>query len=261
MPQPTPSSDFYTAKSLYTLAGGAAATWIITNFYSKIFPYEPVPSILIALIIAQTISIVGYVTLSKVKKNASGYFIAVINGFLIASSALGFNTANSSVDETAGDKKTGTQQGSLITFMDKTSWLPPARLVQEVRQKSDSLHVITDTLTKTNLDLTISHKENEILYRTIAPENSVEPVASIRQNPEQKSSPIDSLGYQLVNVKLESRLLEHRSRRNHSDGDKIMFDRNMEEFSVRQQRVESQMRRELSQRINQSRQNQQPQNR
>src|SRR5262245_46618679 len=83
--------QLFTADSLLTLQGAAAVTWLVPNVLGAIIRIPDRVRALLALLIALGLSIYA-ATLGK-DGGTMTWVVAVLNGFLIAGSALGFNQA------------------------------------------------------------------------------------------------------------------------------------------------------------------------
>lgn len=81
--------QLFTADSLLTLQGAAAVAYLVPNVLGAIIPMPDRVRALIALIIALGLSF--YAASLGESDGAITWVVAVLNGFLIAGSALGFN--------------------------------------------------------------------------------------------------------------------------------------------------------------------------
>jgi len=159
--------EFLTINSLKTLGGSSTAVWltsgVIAFIFSKCDPY-PDWLKLIALILAVVISI--GITVSKKKKMAKYYVIALLNGLLIFSTATGYNTIHNEFSRSGGcdDSTKGTGLNSIFggvylssIFSFDKPWFLPKRLVEEnetlVKEK-ERLIISRDSLVSINKKLT-----------------------------------------------------------------------------------------------------------
>jgi hypothetical protein len=83
--------QLFTTDSLLTLQGSAAAAWLIPNVLGAIFPIPDRLRAAFALLIALGLSF--YAATLGEGEGITTWLIALLNGFLIAGSALGFNQA------------------------------------------------------------------------------------------------------------------------------------------------------------------------
>lgn len=84
------ASELFTWESLVTLQGSALACYLVANVLGKLIP--PLPDVgraWIAFLLALGIQIA--LTLSSEDPTAQTWIVAILNGFLIAASALGLN--------------------------------------------------------------------------------------------------------------------------------------------------------------------------
>lgn len=77
-------ADFFTIGTMVTLSGATGATFVVCNGLQRAFNFNPR---WLALLVAQTIVLVGVYTVSK--GELLDYFVGVINGFLVFCSAAG----------------------------------------------------------------------------------------------------------------------------------------------------------------------------
>jgi hypothetical protein len=138
--------DLLNKKTLYTLTGASVACWGAVGIFNDIFhnspPFSPT---LLVLVIALVTSIGAGLSDSKKKKDFSLYLAVLFNTIMITTSALGIHGINQSGDSGKSDKETlltKLTKSSIIPFIDKYPWLPPAKLVNEIvvkEEKIDSL--------------------------------------------------------------------------------------------------------------------------
>ncbi|MBX6751898.1 MAG: hypothetical protein IRY85_19935, partial [Micromonosporaceae bacterium] len=81
--------QLFTADSLLTLQGAAAVTYLVPNVLGAIIPMPDRVRALIALLIALGLSF--YAASLGQSEGVITWVVALLNGFLIAGSALGFN--------------------------------------------------------------------------------------------------------------------------------------------------------------------------
>jgi hypothetical protein len=83
--------QLFTTDSLLTLQGSAAAAWLVPNVLGAIFPIPDRLRAAFALLIALGLSF--YAATLGESEGVTTWLVALLNGFLIAGSALGFNQA------------------------------------------------------------------------------------------------------------------------------------------------------------------------
>jgi hypothetical protein len=79
-------SEFFTLQSMLTLTGATGAVFVISNGLQRAFDFNPK---WLALLIAQILSIVGVFITTEA--SISDFFVGIVNGFLIYSTAVGVN--------------------------------------------------------------------------------------------------------------------------------------------------------------------------
>jgi hypothetical protein len=85
--------QLFTPASLLTLQGSAAAAYLVPNVLGKMMTIGGRGRAWIAFVIAMGLSLLALTLLEKVEP--INWVVAVINGFLIAASALGINEVTS----------------------------------------------------------------------------------------------------------------------------------------------------------------------
>src|SRR5688572_29428887 len=83
--------QLFTTDSLLTLQGSAAVAWLVPNVLGSIFPIPDRLRAAFALLIALGLSF--YAATLGDGEGFTRWLVALLNGFLIAGSALGFNQA------------------------------------------------------------------------------------------------------------------------------------------------------------------------
>jgi hypothetical protein len=153
------TSEFFTLDSFKSLAGSSGAVWVSCAVINSVFGFNPKwLGLGISVIIALTVCI------TQKKKSIKYYAIALLNGMLIYSTAVGLNTINNadfSSKSTAPDttKKTSmirnvVHYSSLIPF-DKP-WFLPKTLVDEnemLFKEKEKVMLERDALIKSNKKL------------------------------------------------------------------------------------------------------------
>lgn len=94
MADPTLPTEFFTPQSMLTLTGATGIVFVIVNGVKTAFDFNPK---WFGLLISQIISLVG-VALSG--GHGLSYFVGVINGFLIFSTAAGVSSVGGPRDNT-----------------------------------------------------------------------------------------------------------------------------------------------------------------
>lgn len=140
---------FITEKTIFSITGISLACWIIANVIHIIFPHLTTDyAALIVLILALLMSFAAIFESKKRKKTFKLYLAALINSLLITLTSIGVNNVNSYAGSDNGQKKSeGVNKSSLIPFFDDDIWLPPAKLVNEIKQKTDSIDKVNDYVT------------------------------------------------------------------------------------------------------------------
>lgn len=101
MPDPTVADSFFTNQSFFSLAGATAIVFVVSNAVQRAFNFNPR---WFALVIAEAVAIFGTYA-SGGTHVATDYFIAVLNGCLIYTTACGTTTI------AAGAAEAGTTRG------------------------------------------------------------------------------------------------------------------------------------------------------
>jgi hypothetical protein len=83
---PVLPSEFFTLQSMLTLTGATGVVFVISNSIQRVFDFNPK---WLALLIAQILAIVGVIMTKQTA--VSDFFIGIVNGFLIYSTAVGAN--------------------------------------------------------------------------------------------------------------------------------------------------------------------------
>ncbi|OXA93796.1 hypothetical protein [Flavobacterium hercynium] len=78
--------EFFTLQSMLTLTGATGVVFVVSNGLQRAFNFNPK---WLALIIAEVLAIVGVITTKQYA--ISDFFVAIVNGFLIYSTAVGTN--------------------------------------------------------------------------------------------------------------------------------------------------------------------------
>ena len=138
-----PQEELLNKKTIYTLGAASALCWGAASIFNNIFqnspPFSPT---LLVLILAMAVSI-GAAKGQKKWREYSFYLTVLFNTILITISALGIHGLNQSVDSGKTEKKDSVNTSSLIPFIDRYPWLPPAKLVEEIAVKEEKIENIT----------------------------------------------------------------------------------------------------------------------
>jgi len=100
------TNNLYTFQSLGTLAGAAGVTFIISNVIQSVFNYNPK---WLALAVAEIISFA--IIIQSGSDKFSDYFIAIVNGFLIYSTAIG---GNALTGKPTSSRATSSEQSEML---------------------------------------------------------------------------------------------------------------------------------------------------
>jgi uncharacterized membrane protein YgcG len=92
--------QLFTSQSLFTLQGSALAAFLVPNVLGKVLKLAGRLRAGISLAISLVLQIV--VASSTDGKNGTTWIVAVLNGFLVAASALGVNQAAKGGDDVGG---------------------------------------------------------------------------------------------------------------------------------------------------------------
>ena len=123
--------ELYTTASLYTLAGASSAILVTCGVCAYVFEFNPR---WLGFVLAEIIAVVGVFTLRDVQKSDPRiWLVAIFNGFLIYSQAVGFNTLNHAFP--SPQVKTST----LIPMIDPIPWWPPAEQLEALAAANAAL--------------------------------------------------------------------------------------------------------------------------
>ena len=89
-------AEFFTLQSMLTLTGSAGATFLICNGLQRAFNFNPR---WLGLLVAEALAVFGTYA-SHHPAEATDYFVAVVNGFLIFATAAGGTSMGGSAPET-----------------------------------------------------------------------------------------------------------------------------------------------------------------
>lgn len=117
LPTAGSSSGLYTAASMATLAGASTLTLLISNALQSSLNFNPK---WLALAIAQAFSIAG-ISFTKGVYSGETIFVAVVNGFVIYSAAIGINRTGGSG---GGGRGAATTQGLQSPQPRRGFWTP-----------------------------------------------------------------------------------------------------------------------------------------
>lgn len=88
----TDIQDLFTAESLITLQGSTAAAFLVPNVVGVLIPRTPdLARMWLAFAISMGLSLAAAATTTSADSDLWKWIVAVLNGFLIAASALGIN--------------------------------------------------------------------------------------------------------------------------------------------------------------------------
>jgi SNF family Na+-dependent transporter len=90
-------TEFFTLQSMLTLTGATGVVFVVSNGLQRVFNYNPK---WMALLIAEVIAIIG-VILTK-NYGISDFFVGIVNGFLIYSTAIGANQMTGTPQQEGG---------------------------------------------------------------------------------------------------------------------------------------------------------------
>jgi hypothetical protein len=129
--------DYLSAKTIFSLSGSSAACVMLVGLLEKANLH--INQVVVVMIFATIISFIALFSDKKKRKTAKIYLVAFINAMLITSTSLGVNTANNYFPDKEDAKTEEVKKSSLIPFLGNEIWLPPAKLKDEIKIKSDSL--------------------------------------------------------------------------------------------------------------------------
>jgi uncharacterized membrane protein YqgA involved in biofilm formation len=97
--------DFYTTATLFSLSGSASAVWIITSVIGYLLESKASKQFKrwFGFILSITISILGAAFVNE--QQPLTWVVAVVNGFLIYTSAIGANTITEKAATVGGQRK------------------------------------------------------------------------------------------------------------------------------------------------------------
>jgi hypothetical protein len=85
-------SDFYTAKTFFTLSGAAASVWIFCLVIGAIFPTDSITPLQYRIMAISLSEIIALLMVVRIKnKKIESWFLAIFNGLLIFVNASGWN--------------------------------------------------------------------------------------------------------------------------------------------------------------------------
>lgn len=115
-----PINQFFTLESMLTLTGATGATLVVSNALQQLLNRNPK---WIALIVAQTVSLATVYYSGATL--GSDYFIALINGFLIYSSAIGASVFSNGTSSSPTARSSTTVREENLETRTRRSFLAP----------------------------------------------------------------------------------------------------------------------------------------
>lgn len=157
-----PQEELFTSKSLRTLGGGATMCFLVSSILPGLLGIEAT-QIRGYLSFGIALLIVAFQLFEnkKIKRKPSIYLLALLNAILIATTSMGLNHGYASIDKSSTTKDSANvnlKESSLIPFVSSDIWFPPAKLVNEIEAKDDTLKLERadyKSLSKTDSNRTI----------------------------------------------------------------------------------------------------------
>lgn len=135
-PLPTLPTEFFSTRSLYTLAGSAGAVWlccaVISSVVAKDF-FTPQQWRLIALFLSELLTFSFFFTRSRRHRTYQAGVLAMLNGCLVFVNASGINAVTSGLNFQTPAAPTAVK-ASLFPFTHEIDWWPSPELLAQRKQ-------------------------------------------------------------------------------------------------------------------------------
>jgi hypothetical protein len=138
---PVLPDDLFTFAKLKTLAGAAAAVWVLIAVVHTVLPKDALHYTIwriIALCLSEIVALI--ILFEKKNRRTKDWFIAILNGCLIFINASGLNAVSNGTsfftkDETVKSPHLTVTKSSILPFLDDVSWWPDTKLLRKIKEQ------------------------------------------------------------------------------------------------------------------------------